>query len=38
LDEQNLKDKFEQSDRDTITSKVKEVEEWAHGHPDADTP
>lgn len=37
LDEQNLKDKFDATEKETITAKVKELEEWAHSHPEAET-
>jgi heat shock protein 1/8 len=38
LDEQNLKDKFDATEKETITQKVKEVEDWAHSNQEADTP
>merc|ERR1711862_1003939 len=30
-------DKFEGSERDTTLAKVKEIEDWASSHPDAET-
>lgn len=32
-----MKDKFEASERTTILNKIKEIEDWAHAHHDADT-
>jgi len=37
LEEQNLKDKFDASEKETIVNKVKEIDDWAHAHPDSET-
>lgn len=37
LDEQNLKDKFDAADKEAITRKVKEVEDWAAANQEAET-
>lgn len=35
LEEQNLKDKFDASDKEAVTQKVKEIEDWAAANQEA---
>lgn len=37
LEDEKLKDKFNSSDKDTLTNKIREAESWLHANPEADT-
>ena len=37
FDDEKLKEKFDQAEKDSTLAKVKEVEDWASSNPEAET-